>query len=357
MAGKYRSRKDKNKVTDIRATPTAREAKPPRPPTREEIRANNKASFETARDLFDLSCLQGFEEELVEMNRGKVGPPFRYTDSMVFWISLIMSYLNLDFRKAAGVAAGFLASHGYPFPDYTTLHKRSTELSGSGVLGAPPEDARVIARFVRTDVIDRARRCAVDSTGLNLSKTTLWRMTKWKVGPKYRGWLKLHCMVDIDTNEILAWVLTEEMLGDSAAFSFLTELVFGAGHDISEVYADAAYHGVENWKDMVGHDVAFVVRFLSSTVPKSRGCMARGRAAAEWCSLPYDEWVERTGYGRRWKVECTFSDFKRLIGECIDATSNDGMVRETFFKVLAFNIHKGIRASILRITGNGVPVG
>ena len=56
-------------------------------------------------------------------------------------------------------------------------------------------------------------------------------------------------------------------------------------------------------------------------------------------------------------MECTFSDFKRVISECIDATSQDGMVRETFFKTLAFNIHKGIRASILQITGNGVVVG
>lgn len=86
-------------------------------------------------------------------------------------------------------------------------------------------------------------------------------------------------MVDIDANEILAWVLTEYNFGDSAAFSFLTELVFGAGHDISEVYVDAVYHCVENWKGMVGYDVAFVVRFLTSTIPKSHGCMARGRAA------------------------------------------------------------------------------
>lgn len=357
MAGKYRSKKDKNKVTDIRAPVAAREARPPRPATPAEVRANNKASFETARSLFDLSWLEGFEEELAEMNRGKVGAPFRFTDSMIFWISLIMSYLNLDFRKAAGIAAGFLTSHGYPFPDYSTLHKRAMGLSVTGVLGAPPEDARVIARYVSTNLVDRVRRCAVDSTGLNLSKTTLWRKTKWKLGPKYRGWLKLHCIVDIDTNEILAWVLTEEKFGDSLAFTLLTELVFNAGHEVSEIYADAAYHGVENWKDTVEHDVAFVVRFLSSTVPKSRGCMARGRAAAEWCSMPYNEWVERTGYGRRWKVECTFSDFKRLIGECIDATSTDGMVRETYFKVISFNIHKGIRASILKITGNGVTVG
>ena len=72
--------------------------------------------------------------------------------------------------------------------------------------------------------------------------------------------------------------------------------------------------------------------------------------------MPYEEWVEKSGYGLRWKIECTFSDFKRVINECIDATSQDGMVRETFFKTLAFNIHKGIRASILQITSNGVVV-
>ena len=154
-------------------------------------------------------------------------------------------------------------------------------------------------------------------------------MTKWKVGPKYRGWLKLHCLVDIDTNEIIAWVLTEEKFGDTVAFPLLTELAFNAGHGIGEIYADAAYHGVENWKDTVEHGVAFVVRFLSSTVPKSNGCMARGRAAVEWCSMPYNEWVEKSGYGLRWKIECTFSDFKRVISECIDATSQDGMVRES----------------------------
>ena len=60
-------------------------------------------------------------------------------------------------------------------------------------------------------------------------------MTKWEVGPKYRGWLKLHCLVEIDTNEIIAGVLTEEQFGDSV----VTELAFGAGHGIGEIYADA----------------------------------------------------------------------------------------------------------------------
>lgn len=138
MAEKYRSKKDKNKVTDIRALPVAREAKPPRPPTREEVKANNKAAFETAMCLFDISWIEGFEEELAAMNRGKVGAPFKFTDSMIHWISLIMSYLDLDFRKAAGLAAGFLKSHGYPFPDYSTLKKRSDILAAAESSGLRP---------------------------------------------------------------------------------------------------------------------------------------------------------------------------------------------------------------------------
>ena len=38
---------------------------------------------------------------------------------------------------ATGLAAGFLKSHGYPFPDYSTLKKRSDILAATGVHGTP----------------------------------------------------------------------------------------------------------------------------------------------------------------------------------------------------------------------------
>jgi len=56
----------------------------------------------------------------------------------------------------------------------------------------------------------------------------------------------------------------------------------------------------------------------------------------------------------RWKIECTFSDLKRIITEFISARTTNGMVRQVLSMVSAFNVRKRIRADILGTTGNGV---
>ncbi len=48
----------------------------------------------------------------------------------------------------------------------------------------------------------------------------------------------------------------------------------------------------------------------------------------------------------RWKVECTFSDLKRLFGDILRARARWKDVEETFQKVRVLNIYKGCRRSI-----------
>jgi hypothetical protein len=43
---------------------------------------------------------------------------------------------------------------------------------------------------------------------------------------------------------------------------------------------------------------------------KSHGCMPQGKQIRR---------IAEVGYGRRWKVECTFSDLKRLFGDVMRA--------------------------------------
>ena len=57
------------------------------------------------------------------------------------------------------------------------------------------------------------------------------------------------------------------------------------------------------------HGAAFMIRFLSSTVPKSDGCMVRRRTATEWGSTPCEERVERFGNRLELKAGCMYSDF------------------------------------------------
>lgn len=60
----------------------------------------------------------------------------------------------------------------------------------------------------------RVRRVGIDSSGLNLSATSLWRKKKWDTGPKNRGWLKIHALCDVDTGEVIAYALTDDTVGD-----------------------------------------------------------------------------------------------------------------------------------------------
>lgn len=346
----YSSSKSHKKPAQERTTRRARK------PTYRETKADNEASVRTNARIFDITSWKDLiRDELAAMNAEKPGRPYVYCMSMMLWITVFMGYnKGLTFRKAAGTACGILRSHGIASPHYSTIFRRCSSISG--FLSSGPEEDWMISSYVRPRMGNRRHHVAIDSTGLNLSKTTLWRENKWGAGPDRRGWLKMHAVADVDTNEILAYILTEERVGDNRAFRMLMELVLDEGYDIRTVYADNAYEAHENWAMLHDLKIGFVVRFKSNTAPVSNGCMERGESAQYWVAHGPRAWTRHTGFGRRWKVEVTFSDFKRLVAETVMATTGAGMAHEIVRKVLAFNLHKRVRADIVSITGNDILV-
>ena len=114
-----------------------------------------------------------------------------------------------------------------------------------------------------------------------------------------------------------------------------------AGHRIGTVYADGAYSSAENFDHICGRlGTRFVTSFKVNTKPVNGGSRYRGEATRLWCSMPYAEWVEKSGYGRRWKSECGFSDVKRLFGESIHAFTMKGAVRKLLMKTETFSQYK-----------------
>lgn len=373
MAVTGKTGKDKKAKTSKRQTPMDKKMEndirlarnvgdkvkdPPRKATAEEVHANNNAAFESAFKLFHVkNRLDEFKTNNLDKPKGR-GRPLKYSDAIILLAIDIMGFLTLDFRTAAGVTAGLLANFNIDSPSYSRFFERCCDMIGDMVLAAPVTDSRILCRFYLEDSTGRVRRLAIDSTGLTLSNITIWRKTKWGVGPKYRGWLKVHALVDVDTNEIVAFILTKDDVGDEGMLEYLLELADMGGVKYEEVYADAAYSSVENFKIVCEeHKCKFITSFKSNTRGKNLGSKDRGEAARLWIRLPYDEWVKVTGYGRRWKIEGAFSDLKRMFSEFIRATSDDGMIREVTFMVRMFNYHKRVRADMLGVTGNGVVVG
>ena len=348
---------------DLRITGTFadRPERPPkkaRPPTASEIRANNHAK----KDLAEACGRIGdwapvFREDLEEMNKRKVGVPFRFSDSMIWWILCVMTAVNTDFRFISGFLTGILPSFGLESPSYSRLHERCNELIGRISDEAGGCRDGVLAVHVCDNVTGRTRRAGIDSSGINLSSANIWRARKWRTSPKNKGWLILHALCDVDTGEILAYAVTDVTVGDSPMLKILVEAAKEKGHMFDTLYADGAYSSKDNWVFLSrDNDTRFVTSFKSNTRPNNNGCSARGDAARLWCSLPYDEWVTESGYGMRWKCECVFSDLKRLFPETVTASSEKGIIRQLFSRIEVFNRYKSVRAGIMGVTGNGVAV-
>lgn len=58
----------------------------------------------------------------------------------------------------------------------------------------------------------------------------------------------MHALTDLDTNEIVAFVLTRDDTGDEDMLEYLLEMADRGGVRYSAVYADGAYSSVENFK-------------------------------------------------------------------------------------------------------------
>ena len=73
--------------------------------------------------------------------------------------------------------------------------------------------------------------------------------------------------------------------------------------------------------------------------------MARGRQIRRIVEVGRDQWKQEMGYGRRWKVECTFSDLKRLFGDVMRARARMTDAAEAVQMVRILNIYKECRIS------------
>lgn len=197
---------------------------PPRKATSAEVHADNNAAYEAAYKLFNIKDrLDEFRGKDGTKPRGR-GRPMLYSDAIILLAVEVMGFLSLDFRTSSGIVAGLLANFDIRAPSYSRFFERCEKLIGEMVLAAPVTDGRILCRYYLEDPTGRIRRLAIDSTGLTLTNITLWCKTKWGVGPKYRGWLKVHALVDIDTNEIVAFILTEDYVGDEGMLEYLLEL-------------------------------------------------------------------------------------------------------------------------------------
>ena len=203
---------------------------------------DTKAMEEFGKRLFRSGWDRTYSDDIERMNDGKVGHPFVFSDALIAWIVLLRTVLKTSYRLMLGIANHFIESSGLRPMSLTQLYDRCNSLELN--IGS---DERFLA-FGQGNVCSKNHpiTVALDATGISLNKYGGWLAHKWN-RKKVSGWVKLHTAVDVETNDILAFVVTDEKVGDITCTEKLMDIVMAAGHDVGTLLADAGYDSKENW--------------------------------------------------------------------------------------------------------------
>ncbi len=66
--------------------------------------------------------------ELKEMNKNKVGEPFRYPNTFLLLLGYAKAYFHIPYRQTKGIAQGHTKQKLPSIPDYTTISRRINRL-------------------------------------------------------------------------------------------------------------------------------------------------------------------------------------------------------------------------------------
>ena len=274
---------------------------------------------------FCLGFVDQWDDELAQMNAGKPGRPFQYPESFIVWMAQIYTFLHMPYRQMEGFVRKLaIFIPGLQAADYTTLFRRIKSLDLS---------LEVTSENLAENVI-----VAVDSTGIKVANRGEWMREKWRVR---RGWIKVHVMVDIETNQALGLEITDESVQDDQMFTPLldqTQHHCGEEHQVVQALGDGAYDRNEIFNVLEQRGITSGIKTRSDASTRSTGSPYRAECVRKRNRLGgYRGWAQEVGYGMRWKVEGFFSAMKRIFGEGVRATSLIGMFREIEMRVNGYN--------------------
>lgn len=287
-----------------------------------------------------------WDDEVESMNDGKNGRPFTYAESMFAVIAVFRYLTGAAYRQCEGAAESMMGRHNAP--DHTTICRRLNRL-------AIVPDGRTLT------VADGERtiRMAIDGTGLAPATRGEWIRHKWKTR---RGFIRLNVLVDVDTQKILAFEVTDDTVGESPRLPGLLDealakigLADGNGGRILVLLGDKAYDSLENFSHCKRRGVRALIPVRANASCRARGVdrarseeavvqLGGGLSYRDFPKLTEEErhlhqkaWKKGVGYGARWIVEIVFSSFKRIFGESVKAVRRTNIIREISNKVAAYN--------------------
>jgi len=265
-----------------------------------------------------------WNDEIRQMNAGKIGQPYLYPESMIRFLA-VLHCKNIDFRGLEGVMRALSIKYHFPIIDYSQICRRYNKLNVS--FEVMEEDMR------------KYLDAGVDGSGEKSTKRGGWMREQWKVR---KGWIKVVIMgvKGKKGKYVIDIRVGNEALDERAA---ARGMVRKNQKNIGILYADGLHENEDMFDLCDKYNIPTAIKLRSDCSVRTKS-PRRKQEVRIYKSMPYEEWSREKGYGRRWPLtEGIYSACKRIMGEYVSATKTRNMYHEVKVKFWAYNRLVGLK--------------
>ncbi len=267
--------------------------------------------------LLALDFVERWNDELAEMNEGKRGTPYQFPKSLIE-LQALWHAKRIDYRMIEGMTRDLCAFGQLPdYNNYSTANRRINRL---GYRLAPPQGDNIV----------------VFSDGTGLQAVNGGEYLREKYGKKNRRWVQIVLLGDAKHHEPISYEV--RLIPGSEPESTEQQLVtlLKQGAPIIAVGGDGGLDEKGLWNFCQDQDIKPIIKPDKNALDDT-DCELRNREVKLRNKLGNKKWAKRQGYGHRWPAtEGINGAIKRIFGEQLIATSEQGLLQEAACKVWAY---------------------
>lgn len=271
--------------------------------------------------FLDLDWVRGWDDELAEMNKNKIGHPYKFPKSLIRTQAIWHTH-RLPYRMIQGITEKLCEMAQLPeYNHYSTVNRRVNKLDF-------------------TFVVPVGKKLTLFCDGSGLQAIEGGEYLRSKYGKKNRRWLQVVILGDPETNEPVSFEVNLVPTSEPDSAQRQLDKLIDAGVEIEAFGGDGGFDKITLWEYLKKKRIRPIIK------PDKN---ARDDGKSSWRNLNvkyrnengYKTWASTLNYGIRWPAtEGIFSAVKRMFGEQLRGKTEIGMIQETKMKIWVYKTMK-----------------